>query len=101
MPRLVRAGDVSSGSYGNIAMNGKEVYKFACSKVPDILDKALSNAGMTSAQVDWLLLHQANIRIIESVADRLGIPMSKARAAQLLHMRALARSTLLGAIDLI
>ena len=60
-------------------MNGKEVYKFACSKVPSVLGEALANAGMTADDVDWLLLHQANIRIIEAVANRLGIPMEKVR----------------------
>lgn len=71
------AGTVSTGSYGSIAMNGKEVYKFACSKVPEVLEQALQNAGMTADDIDHLLLHQANIRIIEAVASRLGIPASK------------------------
>jgi len=71
------AGAVSKGSYGSISMNGKEVYKFACSKVPEVLNTALANAGLTADDVDHLLLHQANIRIIESVASKLGIPMSK------------------------
>jgi len=53
------------------------VYKFACSKVPEVLNTALANAGLTADDVDHLLLHQANIRIIESVASKLGIPMSK------------------------
>jgi 3-oxoacyl-[acyl-carrier-protein] synthase-3 len=68
---------MSSGSYGKMAMNGKEVYKFATREVPAVLTEALESADMTVDQVDWLLLHQANIRIIEIVADRLGIPMSK------------------------
>jgi len=50
-------------------------------QVPDILEKALANAGLSAADVDHLLLHQANIRIIEAVASRLGIPMSKVRYA--------------------
>lgn len=58
-------------------MNGKEVYKFATREVPKVLSEALDNAGMTVDQVDWLLLHQANIRIMEVVAQRLGIPMDK------------------------
>ena len=58
-------------------MNGKEVYKFATREVPDVLTECLEAAGMTVDQVDWLLLHQANIRIMETVAKRLGIPMEK------------------------
>ena len=58
-------------------MNGKEVYKFATREVPTVLEESLEAAGLTVDQVDWLLLHQANIRIMEVVAKRLGIPMEK------------------------
>jgi 3-oxoacyl-[acyl-carrier-protein] synthase III len=68
---------MTSGSYGKVAMNGKEVYKFATREVPEVLTECLEAAGMTVDQVDWLLLHQANIRIMESVAKRLDIPMEK------------------------
>lgn len=68
---------VTSGSYSCIQMNGREVYKFATTCVPSVLKEALGNAGVTADEVDWLLLHQANIRIMETVAKKLGIPMSK------------------------
>lgn len=68
---------MTSGSYGKVAMNGKEVYKFATREVPEVLFECLEAAGMTVEQVDWLLLHQANIRIMETVAKRLGMPMEK------------------------
>lgn len=58
-------------------MNGREVYKFATREVPDVLNECMEAAGMTVDQVDWLLLHQANIRIMETVAKRLGMPMDK------------------------
>ena len=58
-------------------MNGKEVYKFATREVPTAIQEVLEAADMTIDQVDWLLLHQANIRIMEVVASRLGIPMDK------------------------
>ena len=58
-------------------MNGKEVYKFATREVPKVLKEAIEKAGMTVDDIDWLLLHQANIRIMETVASRLGIPMEK------------------------
>merc|ERR1719327_2526576 len=58
-------------------MVGKEVYKFATSRVPEGVGEALENAGVTAEEVDWLLLHQANIRIMETVAKKLGIPMDK------------------------
>jgi len=58
-------------------MNGKEVYKFATREVPEVIEEALANAGLKTEDVDHLLLHQANIRIMEIVAQRLGIPMEK------------------------
>ena len=68
---------MTSGRYGKMSMNGKEVYKFATREVPSVLTECLEAADMTVDQVDWLLLHQANIRIMETVAKRLGMPMEK------------------------
>eukprot|EP01041_Mallomonas_annulata_P010861 gene10861-22678_t len=68
---------VDQGAYGKMTMNGAEVYKFAVNEVPAVIAEALTNAGLTANDVDWLLLHQANIRIMEHAADVLGIPMSK------------------------
>ncbi|CAN0141042.1 unnamed protein product [Ascophyllum nodosum] len=68
---------VTTGHYGTLGMNGREVYKFATREVPKVLMEALDNAGMTVEEVDWLLLHQANIRIMEVVASRIGMPMEK------------------------
>lgn len=68
---------ISSASYNSLFMNGKEVYKFATREVPEVLSEALETAGMTVDDIDFLLLHQANIRIMETVAKRLGIPMEK------------------------
>lgn len=68
---------LSQGSYSRLAMDGKEVYKFATREVPTVIKEALVAADMTVDDVDWVLLHQANIRIMETVAKRLGIPMDK------------------------
>jgi len=68
---------LSKGSYDGMSMNGKEVYKFATREVPKVIKEALVAADMEVEDVDWLLLHQANIRIIETVANRLGMPMEK------------------------
>jgi 3-oxoacyl-[acyl-carrier-protein] synthase-3 len=69
-------GDIATqqGTFEPIAMNGKEVYRFAVKRVPEVIEKALFHAGLTAQDVDWLLLHQANQRILDAVADRLGIP---------------------------
>lgn len=69
--------ELSSGSYNNISMDGKEVYKFATREVPVVLEEALEAAGLTVDDIDWLLLHQANIRIMDIVAQRLGVPSEK------------------------
>lgn len=66
-----------SGGFHPIAMDGQEVYKFAVQQVPLVLNQALKQAGITAEQLDWLLLHQANERILASVAQRLGIPAAK------------------------
>ena len=80
-PRLVSTpGDgttLSEAEYDNLSMNGKEVYKFATREVTRVLKEAIEAAEMEVDQVDWLLLHQANIRIMEIVAKRLGMPMEK------------------------
>ena len=68
---------VDRGEYGKIGMNGPEVYKFAVNEVPDVIAEALANAGLQAGDVDWLLLHQANIRIMEHAADVLKIPMDR------------------------
>jgi len=68
---------VHDGSYDLMSMNGRRVYSFATREVPNVIQEALDQAGITVDQVDHLLLHQANIRIMEVVADRLGMPMEK------------------------
>ncbi|NEQ35357.1 MAG: ketoacyl-ACP synthase III [Okeania sp. SIO3I5] len=68
---------VSKGTYQPITMNGKEVYRFAVQKVPEVIEKALFRANISVEEIDWLLLHQANQRILDAVASRLNIPSEK------------------------
>ncbi len=68
---------IQQGTFHPITMNGQDVYRFAVKRVPEILEKALFRAGITAEKVDWLLLHQANQRILDAVADRLHIPSEK------------------------
>ena len=60
-----------------IQMNGQEVYKFATRQVPACINDALGKAGITVDDVDMFVLHQANVRIIESVAKRLKADIAK------------------------
>lgn len=58
-------------------MDGQEVYKFAVRQCPKCLLEALEKADMTSEDIDYFVLHQANVRIIQSVAKRLKAPIEK------------------------
>ncbi|MGL6135806.1 MAG: beta-ketoacyl-ACP synthase III [Planktothrix sp.] len=68
---------IGQGTYNPISMNGQEIYKFAVKKVPEVIQKALFRANLTVDQIDWLILHQANQRILNAVAERLNIPPEK------------------------
>ncbi|HBO56222.1 beta-ketoacyl-ACP synthase III [Leuconostoc mesenteroides] len=57
--------------------NGREVYSFATREVPEALQAALETAQVTADDVDYYLLHQANARIVSSIAKRFGQPVSK------------------------
>ena len=60
-----------------VSMNGQEVYKFAVRTVPKVIAGAVEAAGLSMDEIDFFLLHQANLRIIEAVAKRLHQPMEK------------------------
>lgn len=57
--------------------NGKEVYKFATGALPKSFTLAAEKAGITTDDIDWFIPHQANVRIIETAAKKLGVPMDK------------------------
>ena len=60
-----------------ISMDGKEVYKFAVNILPLALEKALEKSDMKAEELDHIIPHQANVRIIESAAKRLHLPLDK------------------------
>ncbi|VFQ68836.1 unnamed protein product [Cuscuta campestris] len=64
-------------NFSCVQMNGKEVFRFAVRVVPQSIEISLKKAGITNSSVDWLLLHQANQRIIDAVATRLDIPSER------------------------
>ena len=68
---------IAKGTYQPITMNGQDIYRFAVRKVPEVIEKALHRANLGVEQIDWLLLHQANQRILDAVAERLKIPPQK------------------------
>lgn len=74
---LVHDVSIQKGGYQPITMNGRDVYRFAVAKVPEVIEKTLFRAELTTADIDWLILHQANQRIIDAVAKRLELPSEK------------------------
>jgi len=62
---------------GNIVQNGREVYKWAVSTLSREIPKWLERDGHSMSEVDWFVPHSANLRIIESVCDRLGYPLEQ------------------------
>ena len=75
---LQTSGGVSStGNVGKIEMQGREVFKYAVSYMADIVGEVLAHNKVKPEQIDWLVPHQANIRIIQATADKLDMPMAK------------------------
>ena len=65
------------GGFAPLRMNGQEVYKFAVREVPAVLKELLEATGTSPDQLDWLLLHQANQRILDAVAQRFSMPQEQ------------------------
>ncbi|NVK62175.1 MAG: ketoacyl-ACP synthase III [Rhodobacteraceae bacterium] len=70
-------GGVSTNSIGHLRMEGKEVFRHAVGKLAATAEAAMEKAGLTGADIDWIVPHQANIRIIQGTAKKLGLPMEK------------------------
>lgn len=73
----ISGGVSTTGKAGCIVMNGKEVFKSAVGSLSEAAEAVMADAGVTIDSVDWLLPHQANIRIIEGVGHKLGIDAEK------------------------
>jgi 3-oxoacyl-[acyl-carrier-protein] synthase III len=69
----VDGGPSSTGTVGHLRMQGKEVFRHAVEKLASVVEEALAANGMTGADVDWLVPHQANKRIIDGMARKLGL----------------------------
>lgn len=69
--------EVDENDNGKLFQDGKEVYKFAVSIMPFAVEKALEKAGLSVDDIDAFIPHQANIRIIQTAASKLGVPMDK------------------------
>jgi 3-oxoacyl-[acyl-carrier-protein] synthase-3 len=73
----VDGGPSSDGRTGHVRMNGKEIFRHAVEKLSAVVDEALAAHGLTGGDIQWLVPHQANKRIIDGVARKLGLPQER------------------------
>jgi 3-oxoacyl-[acyl-carrier-protein] synthase-3 len=73
----VDGGPSSTGTVGHLRMHGREVFKHAVAMITDVIEDVFAQTGLTAADVDWFIPHQANRRIIDASARKLGIADEK------------------------
>jgi 3-oxoacyl-[acyl-carrier-protein] synthase-3 len=74
---FVDGGPSTTGTVGKLRMKGREVFRHAVVNLADVLNEVLSGAGLSAADVDWVVPHQANARILDATAKKLGLPREK------------------------
>ena len=82
---FVDGGPSSTMTVGHLRMEGKEVFRHAVGMVTDVIQGCLADAGVTADAIDWFVPHQANRRIIDASAHKLGIPSAKVVVTVDLH----------------
>jgi 3-oxoacyl-[acyl-carrier-protein] synthase III len=73
----VDGGPASTGTVGHLRMEGREVFRHAVAMITDVIEDAFQATGYTAADIDWFVPHQANKRIIDGSAHKLGIAPEK------------------------
>ncbi len=73
----VDGGPSSTQTVGHLRMEGKEVFRHAVVNIAEAIDEALDATGLTAADIDWFVPHQANKRILDATARRIGLPPEK------------------------
>jgi 3-oxoacyl-[acyl-carrier-protein] synthase-3 len=73
----VDGGPGSSGSVGKLRMKGREVFRHAVGNLSAVTEEVLADAGLSPKDLDWIVPHQANARILEATARKLGLPMER------------------------
>jgi 3-oxoacyl-[acyl-carrier-protein] synthase-3 len=73
----VDGGPSTTGTVGKLRMKGREVFRHAVVNLASVMDESLGLVGMTSADIDWLVPHQANARILDATARKLGLSPDK------------------------
>ncbi|MBC2668643.1 beta-ketoacyl-ACP synthase III [Novosphingobium piscinae] len=73
----VDGGVSTTGTVGKLRMKGKEVFKHAVTNLSEVLREVLADTGVSAEQLDWVVPHQANQRILDGTAKKLGLPPEK------------------------
>jgi 3-oxoacyl-[acyl-carrier-protein] synthase III len=73
----VDGGPSTTGTVGKVRMRGREVFRHAVTNLASVMGEALALADLTTADVDWVVPHQANARILDATAKKLGLPPEK------------------------
>ena len=74
---FVDGGPSTTGTVGKLRMKGREVFRHAVVNLADVMNEVLEDAGLSAADVDWVVPHQANARILDATAKKLGLPAEK------------------------
>jgi 3-oxoacyl-[acyl-carrier-protein] synthase-3 len=74
---FVDGGPSSTGTVGHLRMEGRDVFRYAVGMITDVVEDAFAATGYTAADIDWFVPHQANKRIIDGSAHKLGIAPEK------------------------
>ena len=74
---FVDGGPSTTQTVGKLRMKGREVFRHAVVNLAAVLNEVLADAGLTAADVDWVVPHQANARILDATAKKLGLPPEK------------------------
>ena len=82
---FVDGGPGTTGTVGHLRMEGREVFKHAVGMITDVIEATYAKAGITSEDLDWFVPHQANKRIIDASAKKLGIAEEKVVTTVQLH----------------
>ena len=73
----VDGGPSTTGTVGHLRMEGREVFRHAVTNITEVMDETLKGCGLTGADIDWFVPHQANKRILDGTARKFGIPEEK------------------------
>ena len=73
----VDGGPSTTGTVGHIRMKGREVFRHAVVNLAEVLGEVLADTGFSPADIDWVVPHQANQRILDATAKKLGLPPEK------------------------